>query len=72
MSTLEEAVASCNEAVLAEEEAVFEELESIGVTFTEFSAEERALLVEAFEAYWGEYAAKNGCEDLLEKVMATM
>lgn len=72
MSTLETAVADCNKAVLAEEDAVFAELESIGVTFTEFSDDERALLVEAFEAYWGEYAAKNDCQDLLDKVMATM
>ncbi len=67
--SLRAAVAESNAAVMEKEESCFSELEAGGVTFTEFSAEERAALVERFAEYWGTFADKTNCRDLLDKLM---
>jgi len=72
VSTLASIIEECNQAVLANEQASFDTLTAAGVTFTEFSAAEREALVARFTDYWSTFAKEKNCEDLLEKLMATM
>lgn len=72
LSTLAECVEASNEAVLAEEDAVFAELETEGAIFCELNDADYDTLIDACTAYWQEFAEENNCEDILEAVLATM
>lgn len=72
IAELDKILTELSEATLAKEDEVFETLKAQGVTFTEFGAEDRAALVEAFKGYWTEFATENNCQDLLDMILATM
>ena len=72
IAELDKVLTELSEATLAKEDEVFETLKSQGVTFTEFGAEDRAALVEAFKGYWTEFASENNCQDLLDMILATL
>ena len=57
----------CNEEVAAAEQEFKQQLIDLGCAFSQF--EDQDAIVELFMDYWTEFAKKNDCEDLLQKVV---
>lgn len=72
LSTLADCVEDSNEAVLAEEDAMFAQLEANGAIFCELNDADYAALIENCTAYWSEFADKHSCQDILDLVLKTL